>query len=123
MMRSLKNSIASLVRRLVDKRADTLAVSLPGTVESYDASSKTAVVRPGVHRLVPSMTDADLDELEELPAVRVPVAWPRARGYSMVGTLSAGDPVLLICQDRDISGWRRSGKPSEPDDARTHVWA
>jgi hypothetical protein len=30
--------------------------------------------------------------------------------------------VLLVACDRDISPWRRTGEPSEPEDARLHDW-
>jgi len=117
-------TMAAIIKAVIEKALRSTGVSLPGTVVSYDAGSQTATVRPGVHRLVPTLDDMDLDEVEELPALQdVPVCWPRGRGFSIVGELEAGDPVLLICQDRDISAWRRNGQPSEPDDARVHHWA
>lgn len=116
-------SDADLMQAVVQRALRATGVSLPGTVESYDPATQTCTVRPGVHRLIPTLEDMDIDEVEELPALQcVPVCWPRGCGFSCVGTLAAGDPVLLICQDRDISGWRRTGHPAEPDDARIHHW-
>ncbi len=101
-----------------------MAKTLPGVVVSYDATSKTCSVQPAVHLLVPTEADPDEDYVEELPVLLdVPVAWPRAQGYSLVGSLSPGDSVLLVACDRDISGWRRSGKASEPDTAQVHSWS
>jgi len=31
--------------------------------------------------------------------------------------------VLLVCIDRDMSGWRASGAQSDPLDARLHDWS
>lgn len=119
-----KPTLTSVINKHFDKRLGALAKGLPGNVVSYDEDSETATIRLGVFRLVPSLTNPDLDEVEQVPDLfNVPIAWPRARGYSLVGTLEPGDPVAVHGLDRDISGWRRSNKASEPDDARTHTWA
>ncbi len=114
----------AIARHLLDKQLRAFGVALPGTVMSYDADTRTATVRPGVHRLVPSLTNEDEDLVEELPPLQdVPVCWPMGRGFAFADvSLAAGDPVLLICLDRDASGWRRTGAPAEPEDARAHHW-
>lgn len=117
-------TLAEVISVGIDARLASMGKCLPGTVVSYNSTTETATVRPGVHQLLPNWVNDELDDVEELPAlVEVPVAWFRARGISLVGDLSAGDPLLLFCCDRDISGWRRSGKPSEPDDGRVHSWS
>jgi hypothetical protein len=119
-------SLAQVIGNAADRRANDLAVSLPGIVVSYNPATETATIKPGVSRLVPSVEDPDDDVVEELPAIHdVPVAWYRARGVSIVPPvgLTPGDPVTLLCMDRDISAWLRSGALSEPDDARSHSWA
>lgn len=117
-------SIVSALQDFLDGREAALGKALPGTVVSYSAGSKTCSVQPAVHRLVPFDDDPDTDDFEVLPVLQnVPVCWPKGRNFSIEGTLSAGDPVLLVCMDRDISKWRSSGVPSEPADARQHSWA
>lgn len=117
-------TLSQVIDRKVDKRFNSLAKGLPGNIVSYDEASETATIRLGVYRLVPSLTNPDVDVVEQMPDLfNVPIAWPRARGYALVGTLAAGDPVAVHGLDRDISGWRRSNKASTPDDARTHTWA
>jgi hypothetical protein len=111
---------------VLDERERMLSKALPGTVVTYDTATKTCTVRPGVHRLVMSTSDFDDDEIEELPAIpNVPVLWPQGRGFAFTPSvgLLPGDPVLLICCDRDISGWLETGVPSAPDDARAHSWS
>ena len=114
---------AEILDQAIDAKLLAVGKALPGTVVSYNATTKTCVVRPGVNRPVPS---ADLDEpedFEELPALQaVPVMWPRAVGFVLEGSLSAGDTVFLVCCDRDISEWRRTGQPSNPNDPRRHSW-
>jgi hypothetical protein len=116
--------LASLLTTIAEQSERNVGVALPGTVVSYNAGKQTCSVDPGVHRLVPSEEDEDLDEIEALPTIQdVPVIWPQGRNFNIVGTLSKGDPVLLVCMDRDPSGWMRTGDPAEPDDARTHHWS
>lgn len=95
-----------------------------GTVVSYDEGSRTASVQPGVHRLVPLYEDEDLDGLEIIPIIQnVPVMFPIGRGFRIDATLEQGDPVLLVCLDRDNSGWLDNGQPSPPADPRLHHWS
>jgi Phage protein Gp138 N-terminal domain len=116
-------STADVINAAVNRATRNLGVALPGTVLLYNASARTCSVQPGVHRLVPSEEDQDIDEAEALPVLQdVPVIWPQGRNFRVNGTLAPGDPVMLVCLDRDMSGWQRTGEASEPDDARTHHW-
>jgi hypothetical protein len=116
-------SDAEVLQLAIDKRMRGRGGAMPGTVVSYDALKNTCAVDIGVHRLVPSIDDEDVDEVEELPTLQnVPVCWPVGRGIKVKAKLEAGDTVMLVCMDRDISAWRRTGKPSEPDDARMGSW-
>lgn len=109
---------------MVSSAVQNFAVSAPGTVVAYHADSKTCSVKVGTHRLVPDEAFEDEDLVEPLPPLQnVPVCWPIGRGFEVVSSLEAGDPVLLVALDRDSASWRRTGQPSAPDDARTHCWA
>lgn len=117
-------TLHSVINKNIDRRMNSIAKALPGVVVSYDADSKTCSVKPAVHRLVPTAYDENEDYVEEIAVIpNVPVAWPCGRNFRVVGTLSPGDSVLLVACDRDISGWRRSGKASEPDSAQKHSWS
>lgn len=117
-------SLGKAIRKLIDRKIRNTAVAIPGIVVSYDAVKKTAKVQPAIYRAVPNASDEDTDSFEEIPPIPgVPVAWPKARGFILEGSLNPGDPVLLVACDRDISGWRRSGRLSEPRDGREHHWA
>ena len=79
--------------------------ALPGIVESYDAESQTAVIRPAVKSRFGS----------ELPLFRdVPVFMP------VSFSVSAGDHCLVVFADCDIDAWFASGEVSEPGSARMH---
>ncbi len=117
-------TLADVIRTGIQAATRSLGVALPGTVVSYDDDSQTATVQPGVHRVVPTIEDESELEAEALPAVQnVPVCWLVGRGIQVKASLEAGDSVLLICLDRDPSGWMRSGRAQPPDDVREHHWA
>lgn len=117
-------TLADVILTGITTQLRNTAVALPGTVESYDAGANTITVKPGVNRMIPSFDDEDLDVSEELPSLQdVPVVWLVARGVSIKGSLQAGDPVLLIALDRDMSGWQRTGKHQDPEDGRMHSWS
>jgi hypothetical protein len=115
-------TLNQVIRRHLDATIRAMGGALPGTVLAYDENSGTCTVRPGVHRVVPTV-EGDFS-FEQLPMVYdVPVCWPQGRNFQILGTLSEGDPVLLVCLDRDPSGWLRTGEPSEPDDVRESSWS
>lgn len=115
-------SLFAALEGLFDAALERVAVAIPGVVESY--ANGTATVRPGVRRLTVDLLDPEGQVTEDLPAIPdVPVCWPRGRNFQIVGTLSAGDPVLLVCCDRDVASWRASGAVSDPLDARHHDWS
>lgn len=112
----------TILQNAIDASLNEVGVAMPGTVVTY--SNGRATVRPGTHKLIPALDDDDTDLVEEQPAIQdVPVIWPRGRNFQIAGTLVPGDPVLLICLDRDASSWRRTGQPAEPDDTRVHHWS
>jgi hypothetical protein len=117
-------TLAEVLTDAFDARERHFGVALPGIVVSYDSGTQTATIQPAVNRLVPDADAPDEDLSEPLPRLQsVPVMWPRGRNFSFTGTLSAGDPVLLVCIDRDMSGWRSTGTQSDPQDARLHDWS
>lgn len=121
MLRVGTPSWAEIIRGYVAEGTADVGVAIPGNVVSY--SNGLASIRPGVRKLVPDEDNPDFDYPEASPVIpSVPVIWPRGKNFQIVGTLDAGDPVLLICADYDISAWMRSGQLSDPEDARGHSW-
>lgn len=121
-------SLADVIRSATADAVRDAAVALPGIVVSYNAVTETATIKPAISRLVQTEDEPEEDEPEELPAIPdVKIIWYRARGISIAPPISSpgllpGDPVLLVCCDRDISSWMQSGAVSEPDDYRSHSW-
>lgn len=123
-MAQIPTDSPTLVDAITEMMAITQAntnVALPGNVVSYNSSTRTATIKPGVHRVLTAYEDEAEDLFEELPAIHnVPVCWPMGRGFKINGSLNAGDPVLLVFMDRDISGWRSANSAVPPSDQRTH---
>lgn len=82
----------------------SLHCALPGIVESYDAESQTAAVRPAM-----KASSRPFPLLRDVP-VFMPVPFE----------VSPGDSCLLIFADRDIDAWLESGEPEEPASGRMH---
>jgi hypothetical protein len=111
-----REDLAELERRAF---AEELHTALPGRVESYDAATQTADVRPMVRRALPNVEGTTTPE--DMPIVRsVPVVWPRVGSWFLHMPLEAGDSVLLVCLERDAARWRQTGDVSDPIDHRQH---
>ena len=87
----------------------SLHCALPGTVESFDPATQTAVVRPLLKRKT------------ELPLLRdVPVFFPGSRNSAVTWPVSAGDGCLVVFADTDMDRWFETGRAGEPASARKH---
>ena len=99
---------------------ESLHCALPGIVESFDAETKTAVIRPAVkHRLVSSRAERSGAEGSpssvSLPLLRdVPVFMP------VQFEVNPGDACLVVFADIDIDAWFETGEPSVPLSGRMH---
>jgi hypothetical protein len=96
-----------------------LRTAFPGKVQSYDASKRTADIRPMVKQ---SLEDEDGNFVsEELPMLpSVPVLFPRMGAWSMTFPVAAGDWVLVIACESSIGHVRATGEIAEPGDLRRH---
>jgi hypothetical protein len=96
--------------------------SLPGIVQSYDASTKTAAVTLALQQ--PALLADGTYELRDLGTLaNVPVKFPRGGGYSIEFPLSKGDGVLVVFTMYDHRAWRDQGNVADPGDVRSHSLA
>lgn len=109
------SSLSEPLLAAIERAAVDLRVSIPASVESYDAQKQRASVKPLLNRRY-----ADGEEAE-LPVIAgVPVVWPRAGGAAMTMPVQKGDGVLLVFSDRSLDGWLVKGGKVTPDDPRHH---
>lgn len=90
-------------------QVERVRTTYPGYVVSYDRSTQTADVQviPRMRRRDP---DTDLVTYVRVPVIpNVPVRFDSGTGWSFVGDLSAGDPVVVHVCACSIDEWRATG--------------
>ena len=105
---------AGVRAHIQSSRVDT-HTSMPGIVESFDATKQTAVVRPVVQRFFRGQGFKPLPHLFD-----VPVVFPRGGGFVLTFPVKQGDECILHFAERAIDNWHATGKVSEPSEFRTH---
>lgn len=107
--------LGDVLDRMRDQASAFFRCAMPGKVESYDPTTRTARVKPMLR--VPYRDGDGVRQAQSLDAVHaVPVCWPGEV------TLAAGDGVLLIFCDFDIGAWRDGAgvTPADPGDETAH---
>lgn len=115
-------TLAEVIRDGIDGRLADVHTCTVGRVVSYDSLKQVANVQPVIRRPF-NIGGGEVDH-EQLPILpNVPVLWPRAGGFFIHLPLAAGDHVLLVFSQDDLSTWREAGSIVEPDDLRRHSLA
>lgn len=113
-------TLAQVLREYIERRLLDVHTSMPGRVESYDASKQTADVRP---LLRTSYLGEDGEPVEaSLPVlVNVPVKWPAGGGFRLAFVLSPGDPVAIFFAEGSLDAWQAVGGEQSGAGRRFHV--
>ena len=91
-----------------DRTLRKVRTAIPGTIVAYDAETRRARVEPAVEMLL-----TDNRSMPRAVILDVPVLWPSVGDWLIHFPLAAGDHVLLVFCQRDISGFkalRRRGR-------------
>lgn len=112
--------LIEVLRQSTQQAVSNIHTSMPGRIETYDAATQTASVKP-----LSVSTSIDVDgniTAEEYPVlVSVPVIFPRAGGYYTTYPVAVGDFVLLLFCERSIDEYVSGpGEATEPWDVRMH---
>lgn len=100
--------------------------AMPAVVVSYDASAKTANVKPACWQPVKVTGEHPSDEqgftYVELPTIPdVPVAFPSGGGFYVVFPLQPGDAVFLVFSETPMGEYLLNGVTgAKPLDTRRH---
>lgn len=93
--------------------------ALPGIVESYDAKTQRAEIKPSLAGFRILTEGEEVEELSNIP--NVPVVMPSGGGFFCSFPLKKGDPVVLVFACRDIGPWKAGeGQPVDAQDNRMH---
>ncbi|RAL23047.1 hypothetical protein DL240_09175 [Lujinxingia litoralis] len=113
--------LIDVLQQVVRSELARVHTSLPGVIESYDATTQTAEVRIPIRF---SRRDPDTGErvpYEPPPLPNVPIAWPAGGGgaYSDTWPLQRGDEVWLSFAERSVDEWLLTeGELVTPADVR-----
>ena len=117
--------LAELIRTAVKQNQSTIHVSLPGKIESYDATEQKADIKPLLKRPLVASDGTEL-ESESLPILMdVPICFPRGGGgmggFCITWPLAPGDLVHLVFVERSIDQYLdKNGEETDPLDYRMH---
>lgn len=105
-------TLESAILMAIDAGMSQIWTALPGRVVSFDAATQRATVQPTV---------SNVDPVRALPAVVVPVSFPRAGGYLLTLPVNAGDTGVLVFSALSAQSWLKSGTEGPPQDTRRHI--
>ena len=86
-----------------------------GTVLTFDAATQTASVQLAMLAQRPDGSQVPYPVLTDCP-----VQFPGGGGAYLTFPVAAGDPCLVLFNDRDIDNWFTAGSPAAPNSGRTH---
>jgi len=92
----------------IENRLNTLRVSTPAKIISYDSSTQSATISLSIR----ASNFGEIQEEVQIPDV--PVSFPRVGDSGMSYMLKSGDSVLCVFSDRDLDLWRVSGEGNPP---------
>jgi hypothetical protein len=107
-------TLGELLNLFGQQLMQSLHVSIPATIVSYDSAARTCSVKLNSHQRIRE-TEIQLPVIDD-----VPVCFPRAGSAIIELPVTIGDPVLVIVSDRALDNWRGTGQSIEPDDPRCH---
>ena len=98
-----------------------------GQIVSFDAATQQASVQIQMQRVVANAIQTDSGELQTTPTivnypvlVNCPVFCMTGGGFVVTMPVAAGDPCLLLFNDRDIDNWFAAGTVGPPNTSRAH---
>lgn len=96
-----------------------LWVCMPGIIQSYDASKRTAVIQPAINARVQA-EDGSFTWLQMPLLVDCPVVFPGGGNVVMTFPLASGDECLVHFGDRCIDAWWQNGGIQNQIELRMH---
>jgi hypothetical protein len=126
-----RESLEWVLRSALEGFQADLWTALPGTIESFDPTKMTCVVKPSIQARVRSadgkapvpgaIFDKDDWWWVSLPVLGdVPVVFPSGGGFTLTFPLLPGDPVLVVFASRCIDAHWQSGGVQPQAELRMH---
>ena len=97
----------------------TIWTSLPGIIQSFDATKQTAVIQPALKAWVQA-SDGSFSWVTLPLLVDCPVQFAGGGGVSLTYPLAKGDECLVVFASRCIDAWWQSGGVQVQAELRMH---
>lgn len=111
--------LAEVIRNALEARIAHINVSLPARIESYDATTQKANVKPLVMMFY--RDEEDERQVEPMPVITaVPVAFPSGGGYCLTFPLKQGDIGTIVWSQLSLDAWL-AGHGQEVDPEVDHL--
>lgn len=112
--------LAEVINIGLARLSKALRVGMPGRIETFDAKTQTATVKP---LLFEHFELEEGDEVNEAIDVisGVPVYFPRGGGFMLTTPVAKGDKCWLTFGDRSLDVWFERGEAVDPIDLRRHA--
>lgn len=110
----MTENIVDALNGYLDSRLERVHTAVPGVIESYQAGTRLAKVRPMVKLQTGKGVVIDLPVIDN-----VPVIFPASAAFSLLWPLQRGDGVIIFFAENGIGNWINSPgtSPVAPDDA------
>ena len=103
------SNLTDALQFVFEQMLKSLYVDIPGIIESYDNTTKRAIVRPAIKL---KRTTGQLESQASI--VDVPVIWPGGGGFILYSQLVVGNPVTIWFSQRGITQFKETFVESSP---------
>ena len=109
-----------LLNMAIESWLSDLHTCMPGRVDSYNAATQMATIKPLIKRRIVHGDGSEL--LEELPPItNVPIVFARTAGFFISFPIAKGDLVTLHFCEKSIDNYMSgTGEDTDPDEFRRH---
>ncbi len=109
-----------ILRKLFDGFSNKVRVAMPGIVQSFNSTKQTITVRLAIREKITDAESRIVEDVEVPILLDVPIAVPRAGGFSLTLPVQEGDECLVVFGDNCFDAWYQSGGIQNQIDRRRH---
>lgn len=99
---------------------NTLRVSCPGIIQSFDEDTQTVTVQLALREQIKSPDESESRWFKIPPLLDVPLVFPRSGGYLLTLPIKKGDECLVLFSDMCIDAWYSHGGIQNQIEKRRH---
>ncbi|APH54841.1 Phage-related protein [Granulibacter bethesdensis] len=112
----MSDNIKQILKNLIASHCDRINTTMPGTIVSYDTTTRRAVVQLSL-----SKTSPDAEIIKAPRIVDVPVVFPSVGTVGITWPLHPGDGVMLHFCQRSLENWKDAGSDIVDNFRQTNI--